>query len=67
MNEYLSTSPQFWSKEQLKIVELSYRADEFSKNGLTTLLVAGGIAGGIIFSSLIFYVIKNYIEFRKTK
>ena len=41
--------------------------DEFSKNGLTTLLVAGGIAGGIIFSSLIFYVIKNYIEFRKTK
>lgn len=34
MNEYLSTEPQFWGREEkLKIVELSYRADEFSKYG----------------------------------
>ena len=35
MNEYLSTKPEFWSKEErLEIVELSEKADQFLKNVL---------------------------------
>ena len=42
---------------------VSKNFDAFSQNGLTTVEIAAGIAGGIIFASIFFYMIKSCVPF----